>query len=217
MVKCHIRECESLEDPIESPELMSDLSDIRCKAIMKLKMVDDRKRSLAAGMLIRDVLAKHGKSQQDIVISDNGRPTVEGMDFNVSHSGSYVIIVTSDSCVGCDIEHIRNRNYSVAKRYFATEEIAWIDNANNKDEVFYRIWTARESYSKSTGEGILLDFKKYEIRPDATMDKPRGILDEEGAKYLGSCEVIREGKLQECIIYQWLYKCEYIISICVTK
>ncbi len=228
MVKCHIRECESLEDPMKSPEIMSDLSDIRREAIMKYKMEADRKRSLAAGLLIRDALIEQGKSQDDIVITDKGRPTIEGMDFNVSHSGRYAVIAVSQDKVGCDIEHVKDRNYSVAKRYFTEDELAWIENANNKEEAFYRIWTARESYSKLTGEGILLEFNRYEIRPEVGALEPKGIIDEEAlikegnpresthneARYLGSCEVIREGHKQDYIIHQWLYDKEYIISIC---
>ena len=214
MVKCHIKNCDGLKDPIESPETMSDLSDIRRASIMKYKMVADRKRSLAAGLLIRDFLSEYGKSWKDIDISDKGRPMIEGMDFNISHSGSYAIIAISEKKIGCDIEHIKGRNYCVAKRYFSETETAWMEDADSKDEAFYRIWTARESYSKSTGEGILLEFDRYEIRPDSGRTEPEDVLDKE-ADYLGSCEVIRDGKLQECIIFQWLYYKEYIISICV--
>ena len=217
MVKCHIRECESLEDPMKSPEVMSDLSDTRREAIMRYKMEADRKRSLAAGLLIRDVLTEHGKSQKDIVISDNGRPMIEGMDFNVSHSGRYAIIATSNGRIGCDIEYVRDRNYSVAKRYFTVEELDWIEKADNKEEAFYRIWTARESYSKSTGEGIILEFDRYEIKMNARGLEPQDILGDEEANFLGSCEVVRDAVLQDCIIYQWRYDSEYIISICVQR
>lgn len=214
MVKCHIKNCDGLKDPIKSPEIMSDLSDTRRASIMKYKMVADRKRSLAAGLLIRDFLLEYDRSWKDIDISDKGRPMIEGIDFNVSHSGSYAIIAISEKKIGCDIEHIKGRDYHVAKRYFSETETAWMEEAESKDEAFYRIWTARESYSKSTGEGILLEFDRYEIRPDSGRTEPEDVLDKE-ADYLGSCEVIRDGKLQECIIFQWLYDKEYIISICV--
>ena len=216
MLECYIRECESLDDPLESPELMSELSDIRRQAIMRYKMESDRKRSLMAGLMMRDILRIHGLDSGDVVIGENNRPSIEGIDFNISHSARYVIMAVSDSRVGCDIEHVRERNYSVAKRFFTDDENSFISSSDNKERAFYRIWTARESYSKSTGEGILLNFREYEVKleQEEKENEPIGILKEVDANYLGSCRIIREGVLSECRIHQWLYDSEYIISIC---
>ena len=162
-----------------------------------------------AGLMIHDNLKAYGVNPDDIVTSDNGRLTVPGIDFNISHSGDYVIMGISDTKksdgrsarIGCDIEQIRDRNTNLAKRYFALSELEWIDKCEDKTKAFYQIWTARESYSKMTGEGILLDFKKYRVDMND----------------MGVSAIYRDNKKQDCIINQWLLDNDYIISVCVEK
>lgn len=213
MIECYIRRCMDQDDPFYLPEIMSGLSDTRKNKIMKYKLPDDRKRSLVAGLMMRDVLNAHGMNSDNIKITENGRPVIDGIDFNVSHSGEYVFMVISDSKVGCDIERIKERNYSVARRYFSDGEKKWMKETGNTDLSFYRIWTARESYIKLTGEGILLDFAKYETYP--IEDKDESVQDQIcKGEYLGSFSISREGQMQNVVIKQWLYDKEYVISIC---
>lgn len=219
MIECYIRGCMDLDDPFYVPEILFGLSDERKKRIMKFKMPNDRKRGLQAGLMIRDILKSHGRSQDEIVISHNGRPTIEGIDFNISHSGKYVMMVISDKKVGCDIERIKGRNYSVAKKYFSEREKDWLDKSADKDLSFYRIWTARESYIKYTGEGIVLDFAKYEVNKLDNIEcyediLPKNICDGE---YLGALSIYREDILQKVVIKQWLYDNKYVASVCVKK
>lgn len=227
MIECYIKECMSLRDPLESPGIMSDLSDTRKEKILKYKMPADRKRGLQAGLMIHEALESKGRNDDEIIITDNGRPTIEGMDFNVSHSGDYVMLVVSDKKVGCDIERIKDRNYSVARKYFSESEKEWMAESDNMDLAFYRIWTARESYIKLTGEGILLDFSKYEVK-HPSKDEPRNSYNEKGdsvtffgipdnlvdGEFLGNFEVIREQKKQDVTINQWLYDNDYVVSVC---
>ena len=42
--------------------------------------------------------------------NENGKPIVEGICFNLSHSGDYVICAVSERPVGCDIEQIKEEN-----------------------------------------------------------------------------------------------------------
>lgn len=219
MIECYIKGCMDLDDPFYVPEILSGLSEDRRNRIMKYKMPNDRKRGLQAGIMIRDILKVHGRSQDEIIVSDNGRPIIEGLDFNISHSGKYVMMVISDDKVGCDIERIKGRNYSVAKRYFSEGEKNYLDESTDKDLSFYRIWTARESYIKYTGEGILLDFTKYEVNilddiEDYEDILPSNICDGE---YLGLVSINREDSLQNVIIKQWLYDNKYVASVCVSK
>lgn len=203
-------------DPLTCLHVMDGLSEVRRDKILRLKNEADRKRSLMAGIMIRDNLLKCGFSQDDILISDNGRPYIDGIDFNVSHSGDYVVMVISDEAsVGCDIELMRDRSVSPAQKYFSDAEKAWIDSEADKIPAFYRIWTARESYIKLTGEGILLDFSRYEVN---VLDVP-GSMDAIGgditnATPMGVAEVVRDGERSACVIYQWIYDKEYVISVC---
>ena len=216
MIQCYISNCTMMPDPLSHYDTMNGLTTDRVDKILRLKNEADRKRSLMAGIMIRDNLLKCGFSQDDILISDNGRPYIDGIDFNVSHSGDYVVMVISDEAsVGCDIELMRDRSVSPAQKYFSDAEKAWIDSEADKIPAFYRIWTARESYIKLTGEGILLDFSRYEVNmSDApgSMDAIGG--DIIGATPMGVAEVVRDGERSACVIYQWIYDKEYVISVC---
>lgn len=213
MIECIIENSINLDDPFYVPEIMTPLSDRRKEKILRYKQPEDRKRSLRAGIMIHENLLRHGKNPEDITISKNGRPSIEGLDFNISHSGKYVIMAISDTEVGCDIEHIRDRNVTPAKKCFSENELSWMNESDEPTLSFYRIWTARESYIKLTGEGILLEFDRYEISFDD--EKCRDIPINLTAKFLGSAHIIRDKKTQEYIIYQWLYDEEYVVSVCI--
>lgn len=50
-------------------------------------MPDDRKRSLGAGIIIRKILDENGLTESCLRYSDNEKPVVDGLFFNVSHAG----------------------------------------------------------------------------------------------------------------------------------
>ena len=215
MIECYINDCTTLEDPLVDRTLMAGLAGRRCDAIMKYKMPADRKRGLMAGIMIREHLGEHGIDVGDVRVTENGRPYVDGIDFNVSHSGDYVIMALSDDSVGCDIEHMRDRPVTVATKYFSDTEKAWMQKQPDERLAFYRIWTARESYIKLTGEGILLEFDRYEVRAcEQPVDMTGYSGNIIGATPLSALEVYRDEDKVDYMIDQWLYDNDYVISVC---
>ncbi len=75
-------------------------------------MPDDRKRSLGAGIIIRKILDENGLTESCLRYSDNEKPVVDGLFFNVSHADD--VGVLSDCEVGCDIEKNANAPLEVA-------------------------------------------------------------------------------------------------------
>jgi len=78
--------------------------------------------------------------------------------FNLSHSGEYVLCVFSKQEVGVDIQQ-KKKGYQerILQRFFTKEEQETWQNLltrEEKDDYFYRMWTAKEAYGKLTGEGI---------------------------------------------------------------
>lgn len=214
-IECYIERSADLKDPLRDPAKMSLLSETRREKIKKYKTAEDRKRGFCAGLMIAEHLSAHGRSQEEIRYEEHGRPTLLGLDFNISHSGEYVIMALSDSSVGCDIERIRPGRDSIADRFFSHAESAWIQAAEDPVRAFYRIWTARESYGKYTGEGILLDFRRYEVcdmTSPGTSPPVKGDLSE--VPCLGAAKILRDGVTQACAVHQWLYAGEYVISLC---
>jgi phosphopantetheine--protein transferase-like protein len=81
-----------------------------------------------------------------------------GWDFNVSHSGEYVLVAARKGRIGVDLEKIREvrEMKKLVERYFHPEETAaWLDAAEGrKTDVFFRLWTAREAAMKCLGLGL---------------------------------------------------------------
>jgi 4'-phosphopantetheinyl transferase len=120
----------------------------RARDIRSIRFLDDRKRSFAAGLLLEAVL---GRSAFSVRRHESGKPYIDGGPyFSVSHSGDLVILAVCEENVGCDIEFINPYRDTalVARRVFQPEEIETV-----KDDVkmFYKVWTAKESYQKMTG------------------------------------------------------------------
>ena len=137
----------------------------RQKRVLAYRQAEDRARSLAAGLLLRRFCGVTGDAQLDY--GENGKPRLKdpGLHFNLSHSGDYVLLATSDNEVGADIEKISPKNWDgVAKRCFQPEERRWLLQEGG-DEAFFYLWTAKESVAKALGLGLALDPRSFGVRP----------------------------------------------------
>jgi phosphopantetheinyl transferase len=140
--------------------------------IKEYNNLSSKKRKLewrVSRWLRRRVLSdKLGMRPEELVFSvgANGRPFLldhEDIDFNISHSGIWLVMLVSSQSIGIDIESYQeNRNVvGIAKNYFLLEEYLAIMNSSNANFLFHQLWTLKESYVKATGEGIANGFKKY--------------------------------------------------------
>ena len=155
------------EDPLKNEGLLDLVGIRRREKVIRYRMPDDRKRSLGAGIIIRKILDENGLTESCLRYSDNEKPVVDGLFFNVSHAGDYVVGVLSDCEVGCDIEKNANAPLEVAEHYFYHSELAYIKAAKNKDKAFFTLWTLKESYMKMTGRGMSLPLDSFEVVPTA--------------------------------------------------
>jgi 4'-phosphopantetheinyl transferase len=97
----------------------------------------------------------------------HGKPEVQGLRFNISHSGGRGLIALSQVEVGADIELPRpRRTDDIARRFYAPGEIERLfrltDPAARQAE-FFRLWTCKEAFLKATGEGLSRSTRSYEI------------------------------------------------------
>ena len=96
-----------------------------------------------------------------IEITKSGKPFFEniaGLHFNISHSGSEVAIAFSTNPVGFDMEVLdRKRDcLAIAERFFTAEESREVKMAGDSaNKLFARLWTAKESMLKLSGEGLV--------------------------------------------------------------
>lgn len=163
MMKLYRININNLDDPLGNEEFLNQVNEIRRKKVMRYHMPDDRKRSLAAGIIIKHILNENGLSENCLSCSENGKPLADGLFFNVSHSGNYVVGVVSDCEVGCDIEKVSSAPMKVAQHYFSPGESEYINSEPDKDRAFFTIWTLKESYMKMTGQGLSLALDSFEI------------------------------------------------------
>ena len=100
-------------------------------------------------------------SEVKIEITKSGKPFFENiadLHFNISHSGSEVAIAFSTNPVGFDMEVLdRKRDcLAIAERFFTAEESREVKMAGDSaNKLFARLWTAKESMLKLSGEGLV--------------------------------------------------------------
>jgi 4'-phosphopantetheinyl transferase len=103
-------------------------------------------------------------SQLSFNYSQFGKPALDGrfgnIRFNLSHSGELAVYAVSHRRdLGVDLEHLRQRSLdipSIAGSFFSDKHIAALNvtPADQKEEVFLRLWTQLEARGKAGGIGI---------------------------------------------------------------
>ena len=154
-----------LPDPEEHPEWMIGIDEERKERTLRMRHAKDRKQSLGAGLLLRYVLAQYGISMEYIRYGKHGKPEVDGIFFNLSHSHDVAICAVADRSVGCDVEKIGKVPDGIAGRYFSSKENAYLEQFSGEERAraFFKIWTMKESYLKMTGEGLSVRLDRVEM------------------------------------------------------
>ena len=166
MLKGYLFDISSLNEETFSRLLLS-VKQYRRDKIDKLALKNSKYLSLGVELLIRKACEDFGIDylSEEIVINEYGKPSFKNSKyfFNTSHSGKYALCVISDVEVGCDIEEIKEFKARVAERFFTDKEKLYLEVAPDKNDMFYRIWTLKESYIKCIGKGFGLSLNSFEM------------------------------------------------------
>jgi 4'-phosphopantetheinyl transferase len=83
------------------------------------------------------------------------------LHFNISHSEDFAAIAISRKKVGLDIEYLSKdfKFSNLLPDIFDDNERLTIQNAIDKKNIFYTLWTRKEAFVKALGKGIDEDFK----------------------------------------------------------
>lgn len=120
---------------------------------------------LVADLFLKYILSKVGQSLQEVFVEASGKPYLlnRKLNFNISHSGSFLVCVINKQTIGIDIEKKRivNNAESIASRFFLEDEYNIIRGCSDssKSDLFLRFWTLKESFSKMLGTGIFKEIK----------------------------------------------------------
>ena len=105
-------------------------------------------------------------SDNNFSYNDYGKPYLKSNSdifFNISHCHEMAVCTICNTEVGIDVENIRTYHPRVVKRVFSDKEAEILENSANKDEMFFRIWTLKESFVKAIGIGISYPMKTCEF------------------------------------------------------
>jgi 4'-phosphopantetheinyl transferase len=166
-------------EPQKWPKRWSDkldflLPDERAR-ILRFRFVKDRVAALAGQLLIHFALRSTGLPEGaclQIRRTPYGRPYLdESIDFNISHSGEYVVCcVGSASRVGIDIEEMRDIAFQDFEEVMNQAEWDRIKSSPKPQETFFQYWTKKESIIKADGRGLSVPLTAFEwMRDDVVL------------------------------------------------
>lgn len=167
----YIANTESLKENGLYNAAFDAVSAERKDKVLRYRFLKDRVLSLGAELLLRKALRECGIEIPEIRygFETNGKPFlkgVEGFNFNISHSEDIVMVAVSENETGCDIEKITETDLDIAKKFFFREEyenIAALPASEERNELFFRYWTLKESFMKATGLGMRLPLDSFQI------------------------------------------------------
>ena len=137
----------------------------REKALL-YKKLDDRKRSVLAFVLLQRALREeYGITEvPEFVYNEFGKPSLPNLPihFSLSHCKDAVACAVSDYNIGIDVESIVPYNPDVARRVCTAAELEMLEQSDDKDVEFIKLWTVKEAISKYEGMGLSLPFAEID-------------------------------------------------------
>ncbi|HEY9062081.1 MAG TPA: 4'-phosphopantetheinyl transferase superfamily protein [Pseudobacteroides sp.] len=152
--------------------LMSCVSSEKQARIKKYRMQEDALRALFGDLMVRYVICTRlNLTNEELFfkLNDYGKPYLLGntdFNFNISHSGEWVVCIADSSPAGIDVEGIRSMDMKIAERFFSKDELIDINSKQPCDRVdyFFQLWTLKESYIKACGKGLSIPLDSFSIR-----------------------------------------------------
>ena len=178
----------------------------RCK-IEKFVNTKDKIRALIGEIIIRtEIIESLFIRNEDITIRENqyGKPYLiksPEFNFNISHSGDFVVCAIDNKPIGIDIEEVKTIEYkAIAKNLFSVIEFNYIIEKDISMQLskFYEVWTLKESYIKFCGQGLSIPLKSFSF-------------------FIDQCESIRlitSNRYKECTFKKFDIELGYKMAVC---
>ena len=143
----------------------------------RFKFPQHQRRYQAVHGILRIILSRYlniDPTQINFTHSDRGKPYLTddcnsvNLQFNLSHSENMAIVgISRDRRIGVDLEKMRPMENAeqLAERFFCASEYDLFAQTipEERDQLFFQLWTAKEAYLKATGEGISGGLNQVEI------------------------------------------------------
>lgn len=130
--------------------------------IISLKKLPKEAQHGYAHRLLRECLKPYGidyTEKTPVEYGELGKPSLKerhDIHYNVSHAEGIAVAVSGKKECGVDAERVRAYRPNVIKRAFSEGEKTLIETApeEERDLLFFRLWTLKESYVKAIGIGV---------------------------------------------------------------
>jgi 4'-phosphopantetheinyl transferase len=173
----HVWQTTSTPDDVDADAAWKLLTIEERAMARRLRDDDDRARRVQARAARRRLLARYvGTEPEALRFCDgtDGKPELVGppdrpsVRFNVSHSGSVILIaVAGDREVGIDVERIQTRFpwEQVAGSAFSPAELESIRGSSEDRRVraFFDCWVRKEAYLKGLGQGLVRSTRDFDV------------------------------------------------------
>ena len=148
--------------------LAATLPKARFEKYARLRAREARERSLGASLLLTRLLPS---AADELRIGEFGKPYLpDGPYFSLTHSGALAALAVSERApIGCDAQR-RDEKINpvlVAKATFHPKELARTLAAppEERANVFYTLWTLKESYVKALGVSFATVARRFAVEP----------------------------------------------------
>ena len=176
------------------------LPEWRRESCLRMRFEQGRLQQLAAGLLLRYALQQAGVDLMTVRVEKNehGKPMMDGLFFNISHSGDYIAVAIGDSPVGIDVETKTDPDLKITERFYSEEEQRVVRTAEDPEKEFRRLWTRKEAYVKCTGTGIYDSVAEIPSLEDVS-GAYRLFTLREAEDYALSLAVRQESEAEDCV------------------
>lgn len=190
-------------------ELFDILSEREQEKAGRIFIQKDKERYAVSKFCLRTILALYLNklpNEVEFIFHEHKKPTVNGVEFNISHTGDYVLIAISPKPVGIDLEFLNDEFdfKSILDITFSKKEIDFIGGKDINPTNFYTMWTRKEALLKASGEGVsdnlhLIDCLGEYLERNEVVFKMRTFMIEE--RYVASIATNLDQK--ELLFWNW--------------
>lgn len=150
---------------------LDDISEYRKEKLNKIKPALSLKQSLGAELLLNEAVRNDFPDVSfplNIKTGEFGKPYCEEIPFFfcLSHSGDFAACAISENEIGLDIQKLSAYKENLVTRNFTPSERDYIENSDDRDIAFTKIWTGKESYIKALGTGLRTALNSFSVWPE---------------------------------------------------
>ena len=211
--RVHIWRASLNHTNLELKILVEFLSADELERANRFRFAKDRFRFIAARAILRQLLGSYlavDPHSLKFDYGERGKPLLVKssvdipLNFNVSHSQEYAIFgFAIGRLIGVDIEYQKAMPdaLKIARRFFSQRESEMLSalSSEKQAQLFFQLWTAKESYLKAIGTGLAGSLSKIEI----AIDRDR----------LLSFSKLAEGNASEWYLHSYSPVCNYLGAI----